>query len=311
MGLLLAGCSSLGTSGAAHQPNAQLANAYLASGATWVNYIQWNTSGVGTFTADTLTGTAPNEQVSSDQTPITASVNGGEITFTGLQQDTGTLANGTLTLQVLSHGGTLGTDTFSPATQDQFNQAASGLQTQANNDNTASANASTEQQAQKDLAAGQAIGFTSDLNSLGNDVTTANSGLGTVKSDAGNGQGSDCSNADTVESDFDQVVSDSDSFSGDLDGFTSRVSGARQAISTLQSDLSGLSAANLPAPSGASAAISSAKGAISSAISTTNGDISQVNGDVSDAAQVLSSLATGSCSNIGIPNTPSPAPTVS
>ena len=42
-----------------------------------------------------------------------------------------------------------------------------------------------------------------------------------------------------------------------------------------------------------------------------NGDISQVNGDVSDAAQVLSSLATGSCSNIGIPNTPSPAPTVS
>ena len=194
MGLLLAGCSSLGTSGAAHQPNAQLANAYLASGATWVNYIQWNTSGVGTFTA--------------------------------------------------------------------------GLHLRP------------EQS--------------------GNDVTTANSGLGTVKSD-GNGHGPDCSNADTVESDFDEVASDSDSFSGDLDGFTSRVSGARQAISTLQSDLSGLSAANLPAPSGASAAISSAKGAISSAISTTNGDISKVNGDVLDAAQVPSSLATGSCSNIGIP----------
>ena len=262
-------------------------------------------------TADTLSGTAPNEQVSSDQTPITASVNGTEITFTGLTEDTGTLANGTLTLQVLGSDGTLGTDTFTPATQDQFNRAASGLQTQVKNDNTAATSAAAEQQAQKDLATVQGISFASNLTSLGNDVTTATSGLGTVKSDAGNGQGQDCSNADTVENDFDQVVSDSDGLTSDLDTFTADVSGARHAITALQNDLSGLSSGNLSAPSGASAAINTAQGAISSATTTANGDISQVNGDVSGASRVLGSLATGSCSNIGIPYTPSPVPTVS
>lgn len=159
--------------------------------------------------------------------------------FPGLTQDTGTLANGTLTLQVLnSQTGTLGTDMFTPATQDDFNKAALKLSNQAGADNSAavqaqqqasqaSANAAAEQQAQKELATMQGIGFTSDLNSLGGDATTANNGLGTVKSDAANGQGSDCSNADTVESDFDGVVSDSDGLTSDLDTFTADVSSAR------------------------------------------------------------------------------------
>jgi hypothetical protein len=62
-------------------PDASMANAYLASGSNWVNYIQWNSTGTGSLTDDTITGTAPDEQVSSDQTPITAYVNGSEVTF--------------------------------------------------------------------------------------------------------------------------------------------------------------------------------------------------------------------------------------
>jgi hypothetical protein len=66
--------------------------------------------------------------MTSDQTPITVVVNGSQVTFTGLQQDYGTLAGGTLMLQVLTSDGTLGTDTFTPATQGQFNQAVAALQ---------------------------------------------------------------------------------------------------------------------------------------------------------------------------------------
>lgn len=51
----------------------------------WVNYLQWNSAGTGTFTEDTLTGTAPDEQMTSGQTPITVVVNGSQVTFTGLQ----------------------------------------------------------------------------------------------------------------------------------------------------------------------------------------------------------------------------------
>ncbi len=123
--------------------------------------------------------------MSSSQTQITVYVNGSEVTFSGLSRDTGILAaNGQLTLQVLDPDGTLGTDTFTPATQDQFNQAVAALQSQAASDNgaavkasasasasQASANAAAEQQAQTDLATVQGISFTSDLNSLSGDVT--------------------------------------------------------------------------------------------------------------------------------------------
>lgn len=121
--LALAGCGGTASVAGSSQPNASQPNAYLATGSGWVNYLQWNSAGTGTFTEDTLTGTAPDEQMTSDQTPITVVVNGSQVTFTGLQQDYGTLAGGTLMLQVLTSDGTLGTDTFTPATQGQFNQA--------------------------------------------------------------------------------------------------------------------------------------------------------------------------------------------
>lgn len=155
---------------ASSSANASLANAYLASGLTWVDYLQWNSSGVGSLTDDTLTGTAPDEQVSSAQTPITASVNGSEVTFTGLQQENGTLTNGTLTLQVLQPNGTLGTDVFTPASQNGFNKAVAALQNEAASDNgtavqqqaqasKASSNAAAEQTASNDLATVQGIGL--------------------------------------------------------------------------------------------------------------------------------------------------------
>jgi hypothetical protein len=324
----LAGCGSAahlaGNPSSTQQPNAQAPNAYLATGSGWINYLQWDSQGTGSLTDDTLTGTAPDEQVSSNQTPITVYVNGSEVTLSGLNPDTGTLANGTLTLQVLNPDGTLGTDTFTPATQDQFNQAVAVLQAQAASDNgaavqasasasQASANAVAEQQAQADLATVQGISFSSDLNSLAGDVTTTNNDLGTVKSDAANGPGADCSNLEgTVDGDVEGTID------GDMEGSTEGtlqgnlipdIASARQEISTFQGDLSTLQGLGLPAPSGASAAISAAQGTISSAVSQGNQDISQVNADVVTAYQVANGIATSSCDGPG--SAPASIPAIS
>src|SRR5258708_39061069 len=126
LALAACGAARLGSSpaGSTSAPDASAPNAYLATGSGWVNYIQWDSSGTGSLTEDTLTGTAPDETVNSSQTPITVSVNGSQVDFSGLTPQLGTLANGTLTLQVLASDGTLGTDTFTPASQADFNAAA-------------------------------------------------------------------------------------------------------------------------------------------------------------------------------------------
>src|SRR5580692_3670941 len=95
--LALAGCGAMthplgqpAVTGSS-QPDASMANAYLAGGSDWVDYIQWDSTGTGSLTDDTITGTAPDEQVSGSQTPVTAYVNGSEVTFSGLNPENGTL----------------------------------------------------------------------------------------------------------------------------------------------------------------------------------------------------------------------------
>lgn len=324
---LTAACSgspavSLAGSSGGGNTNASLANAYLASGLTWVDYLQWNTSGVGSLTDDTLTGTAPAEQVSSSQTPITAYVNGSEVTFTGLQQQNGTLANGQLTLQVLDADGTLTTVVFTPASLGGFNKAVQTLQNQAASDNStavqqlaqaskASANAASEQTASNDLATVQGIGFANDLTKLSGDATQAGNDLATTRSDAANGPNGasgDCYNLEGVVNYDVQGKVDYDlqgPTAADSQGLVSDLATARSAVQTLQADLAGLSAAGLPAPTGAAAAISAAQNAISTAVSAANGDISAVNGDVVTAYQVANGIATGSCSEDGPGSPPS------
>jgi hypothetical protein len=314
-----AACAS-GTAGT----NASLANAYLATGLTWVDYLQWNSSGVGSLTDDTLTGSSPDEQVSSAQTPITAYVNGSEVTFTGLQQQNGTLANGQLTLQVLDADGTLTTVVFTPASLGQFNAAVTTLQNTVNNDNgtavqqqaqasKASSNAAAEQTASSDLATVQGIGFANDLTKLSGDATQAGTDLATTRSDAANGPNGasgDCYNLEGIVNYDVQGKVDYDlqgPTAADSQGLASDLASARSAVGTLQADLSGLSSAGLPAPAGAAAAITTAQNTISTAVTTANGDISAVNSDVVTAYQVANGIATGSCSGPGNPPSPLPA----
>jgi hypothetical protein len=261
--------------------------------------------------------------VQSNQTPITVSVNGSQVDFSGLNPQYGTLNGSTLTLQVLASDGRLGTDTFTPASQDDFNKAVATLQAQAASDNgasvqqqaeasTSSANAASERQAQSDLSMLQGVSFSSDLSKLAGDVSQTDSDLAKEKSDAAAGvdgpDGPSCYNLEqNVDYDATQNVEydATQNLGYDLtNGLQADIATARGNITTLNNDLVSLSASGLPAPAGASAAIAAARQAISGAIGQANTYIDQVNADVNTAYAIGNNMATSQCTGPG--STPAP-----
>jgi len=318
-----------GTSQAANQgtsgPGAGPADSYLATGQGWVDYIQWDATGTGTLTEDTLLGAAPQEAVISRQFPITVTINGSSVDISGLNEAKyGTLSGGTLTLQVLNqNSGQLGSDTFTAAGQDAFNAAVQTLQHQVQSDNNtalhqqaqasqASANTAAEQKASSGLATVQGISFSSDLGQMASDVKKTNSDLADEKTAAAAGQdgpgGPQCYNL-TANVDYDaesNVEYDAqNNFGYDLQyNLQPHISSDRSATSALQNDLSTLQGMGLAAPSGAQSAISAAQSVISQAVSAANADIQQVNSDVSQAYSLANGMATGNCAGDG-PGSPS------
>ena len=324
LALVLIGGLGLAACGGSSAGSGAPPNNYLATGAGWADYIQWDNSGTGTLTSETLTGTAPQETVQSNRTPITVTVNGSQVDFVGLNPQYGTLSNNVLSLQVQNPDGTLGTDTFNPAGQDAFNKAVSALQTQASSANslalqqqaqasTQAGNTAAENTASSDMTAlANADNFSADLSKLAGDVSQTNTDLAGEKSDAANGVdgpgGTPCYNLESVV-DYDaqsNVEYDATSNLGyDLqNGIGSDIATARQDIATLGHDLASLKAAGLPAPAGASATIATARQAISNAIATANGDIAQVNSDVDTAYAIGNGMATSSCTGPGSPPAP-------
>jgi len=321
--LIVAACGS-SSPGAGAPPND-----YLATGNGWVNYLQWDSTGTGTFTNEQLTGTAPDETVQNNQNPITVAIKGSQVDFTGLSVQTGTLSDGTLSLQVLNSDGTLGSDTFTPAGADAFNKAVGALQSVASTANSgalaqqaqasaASANAAAESQAQSDLATLQgAYNFSSDLNALSGDVSQTNTDLATTQSDAAQGAnagGGDCINLEgIVNPDVEgSVVPDvQGGLVPDLSTLTNDIGSAQSDISTLQNDLATLKSDGLPSPPGASAAITATNQAIAAAVSQANSDIATANSDVNQAYAAGNAIATGACSGDGPGSPPTPVSPVS
>ena len=336
LALALAGCASTspstgtgigtGQAGAAGGADAGPADSYLATGSGWVDYLQWDATGSGMLTEDTLTGTVPQERVSSSQSPITVTVDGSSVDISGLSSARyGSLSGGSLTLQVLQAGGTLGTDTFTAAGQSAFNGAVQALQQRAQSDDNAgaqqqqaasraSANQAAEQRTSTDLAAVRGLSFGSDLGQLSQDVRKTNSDLAAENTAAAAGQdgpgGPQCYNL-TANVDYDaesNVEYDAQNSVGyDLqNNLRPDVATGRQDISALQADLSSLQSLGLAAPPGAPSAMAAARSAISRAVSTANGDIQQVNSDVSQAYSLANSMATGNCAGDGPGSPPSP-----
>ncbi|MGD0559256.1 MAG: hypothetical protein ABSA93_30310 [Streptosporangiaceae bacterium] len=147
-----------------------------------------------------------------------------------------------------------------------------------------------------------------DVSNLSGDVSEANTDLATTKSDASQGQGTDCENVqDTVYNDAsDTLYNDqTDSTSNDAGTLQQEIGTVRSDIAQVNSDLQTLTGDGVVAPSNASSAISAAQSAIASATSQGNADINAVESDVSQGYSVANGLATGACDGDGPGSPPS------
>jgi hypothetical protein len=143
--------------------------------------------------------------------------------------------------------------------------------------------------------------------SLNGDVKQAGNDLATTKSDASQGQGTDCTNVQsTVYNDAASTLynDQESSLTNDVDSLSRDISSVRGDIGTVNSDLQALQADGVSAPSGAGSAISSAQSAIASAIGQANPDINSVQSDVSQGFSIANGLAYGNCAGDGPGNPP-------
>lgn len=307
---------------------------FICSGPSSASLLQWQDDNgylSGSYEYSSISGQAPQEQVTSDQGDLTGTLNGNAISLTiGLQEPLyGTLDAGQLTLNIPQADGSFQAGTCNSGSLSGWNSAVAALDSQIGSDNNtalqqqaqasqASANAAAEQQAQSDLSTLEGFSLSPDLSKLAGDLTQTSNDLAAEKTAAAagpNADGGDCYNL-TSNVDYDaqsNVAYDAQSdFGYDLQqNLVPDISSERQDISAFQTDLSNLQDMGLPAPSGAQAAITAAQNEIASAVSTANTDISQENGYVSQAYEVANSIATGSCAGDGPGSTPSPIQDIS
>lgn len=294
---------------------------YLATDSGDVIFIQWTQSGTsvnGTAEVDTLSGTPPNQSVSTKTINVTGQLQGSTITlsFNGGTEVFGTLSGGSFTVNFPQTDGSLAPVTFTSATATQFNQALAALQgtTGAVNSQAAAANQLAAEKAAIDRAS---AAVSSDINGLSQDVSSLSGSLGPFTKDLGQAQndlaatakleqqvigeaqgGTDpnqvCSDSDTVGSDADTVGSDGDTVSSDADNTESDATTVRTDIANLQQAFASLQNAQSQLPSysdgaptqdSVNQAVGAAQQTLTSTLATANGYITQVNGYQAQAYQ--------------------------
>ena len=313
--------STTGSPGTTVPGQGAVGTGYLAHASDGVIFIQWTQSGTsvsGTAEVDTLTGTPPNQSVSTKTISVSGQVQGSTITlsFNGGTEVFGTLSDGSFTVNFPQSDGSLAPITFHSATASDFNQALSALQgnTGAQNSQAAAANQLASERAAIDQAAAS---VSHGINGLSQDVNALTGSLGAYGKDLGQAQtdlattakaeqqviaeaqgGTDpnqvCTDSDSVGTDADTVGTDGDTVSTDADGTESAATTVRNDIAGLQQAFAALQNAQAQLPSytdgapGQSAvnqAVGAAQQALTSTLATANGYIAQVNGYQTQAFQ--------------------------
>jgi hypothetical protein len=296
---------------------------FTCSGTTNATLLQWQDGNgylSGSYEYSSISGQAPQEQVTSNSGNLTGTLNGATISLSiGLQQPLyGTLDGGQLTLNVPQADGSFQAGTCNSGSLSDWNGAVAALDSQATSDNstaldqqaqasTTAANQQQEQDAQADVSTlTQDATFSSDVNNIATDVQSTDTDLATTRSDAANGNGDQCINASTtVYNDaattvYNDVLTTAYNDAGTI---STDISTVRGDIRTVQSDQAALANRGLRATPGATDAISAAHAKIASAIFTVNADIDHANGDLATAYQLANSVGTGTCAGNG-PGTP-------
>lgn len=318
---------------------------FLATDSGDVIFIQWTQSGTavnGTAEGDTLSGTPPNQSVSTKTITVTGQDQGSTValSFYGGTEVFGTLSGGSFTVNFPQQDGSLAPVTFTSATATQFNQTLAALQgtTGTVNSQAAAANQLAAEKAAIDRAS---AAVSNDISGLSQDVSGLTGSLGPFTKDLGQAQtdlaatakleqqvigeaqgGTDpnqvCSDSDTVGSDADTVGSDRDTIPSDADSTERDATTVRNDIANLQQAFASLQKAQSQLPSysngaptqdSVNQAVGEAQQALTSALATANGYVSQVNGYQAQAYQDARGAAqAGDCAG---PATPATQPSIS
>jgi hypothetical protein len=303
---------------------------YVGTDGSTVALIRWsgNQTGQpnGTIIENTLSGTAPTQTLTVQTIPVTVSVKGSDVSFTGGELAaltgatiTGTLSGGTLRISAPAATGYLESAVLRPATAAVYDSDLAKLRQHVSRDNTAtkrpeqkrqsqhqpnSAEVASDQQAvSTDVSTLQSDtdAMTADVSQMSTDVLQVSADLGQLKSDAANGQGDSCDNVATVDSDATTVDDDGTTVGDDATTITDDVSTVQGDITQLDSDLATLqkdggSATGSPGPQ---TVISEAQSAVTSAVSQANSYINTVNGYLQQAYTTANDLAGSNCGGSG------------
>ena len=310
-------------------------NGYLSSNSNTAIFIQWNQSGQsvsGTAQADSITGSPPNESLSTNTITVTGQQNGSTISlsFNGHTEEFGTITSGSFTLNFPQSDGSLAPVTFQQSSTSAFNSAVAALNAAISQANQTAAEKAQIQKQQAaingdlqtvndDITTLNRASFSTDLGSLSGDVSKASTDLAASQQEAqiANGeQGApnQCNDAATseneaayVENDAGYVQNVANQVESDATSMRGLISKASSDYQQLQSDEGNLPSyqVNAPSLSNLNQAIASAQGAIATAIGTVNTAIGQVNSDQAAAFQAYSA-ALNQAGNCG-PAAPAPS----
>jgi hypothetical protein len=286
---------------------------YLADLSGEVIFIQWNQSGdsfSGTAQDDSVTGNPPDQTLSTQTLNVNGELNGSSISlsFSGGNQEFGTIAFGQFTLNFPQQDGTLAPVTFHAASSNEFNADVGTLHSEISQDNQTAANqqAIAKQEAvidsdiksvNNDISGLANASLSSDLDSLGGDVQRAQSDLAATASQAQTAEGesgsqNQCYDAGTANYDAGTVEYDAGTVGYDANSVKSDVQSLRSAISAIGSDFQKMQSdeqavptyhPNAPNQDAVNQAIATAQQVIGSAVSSTNSAVAEVNGYVTTA----------------------------
>jgi hypothetical protein len=324
--LMLAACGSGGSVHATSPASSPVAAAepgvstYLCTGSTEDDLLQWRDNDgylSGTYESAKLSGQAPSEQVNSDSTSLSGTLDGTAITLNiGLSQPLyGSLSGSQLSLNVPQSDGTIRAATCNQASLSDWNSAVASLDSQAGSDNQAANQAAAQQQhdqqvskAQQSLAndVSSLESDSSSLNkdsSLAGDIKTMNTDYGTEQSDYRTEQSDSC---DSMSTDANTVGTDANTVGTDLNTLQTDVTTLQQGgiqsvkndLSSIQSDLSTLQNLGVTPGTDSSAAVAAGNKALSnaaSAISWAQGQGNMINGQAQQLATMAQNYSSSHC----------------
>jgi predicted nucleic acid-binding Zn-ribbon protein len=278
---------------------------FICSGGSSAELLQWQDNNgylSGSYEYSSISGQAPQEQVSSNSGGLSGTLNGNAISLTiGLQQPLyGTLDGSQLTLNVPQSDGSFQAGTCNSGSLSDWNSAVQALDSQVTSDNStalqqqaqASSAAAQQEHVQQVSNAQQSLSndvstlqsdssslnsntqLASDINQMKTDYQTEQNDWQTAQTQGSCSDGSLGSDVATVSSDSATVDSDLASLQSDVTSIQDSLSGIQTDISNVNSDLSTLQ--NLGATPGIDA--SGALAAGQKAISNANAAIQWANG---------------------------------